>query len=126
MSLKGLLFGRGRQEQAFDPNPGTAATMPARPYRVLHADVPFYSDPEGRESVKDARLLVLRCEDPNQKHTVIECMPTMKRYSQGQTVTWELNNKKIWESAWYVNPDTGKTEKAWTHAVEFAGRIVTG
>jgi hypothetical protein len=51
-------------------------------------------------------------------------MPTRKKYKTGQLVEWDLNNKKIWPSSWYINPATGATEMAWTQAVEFVGRIV--
>ena len=51
-------------------------------------------------------------------------MPVLKNYRKGQTVCWELNNKQQWEDAWYVNPETGKGEKAWVLAVEFCGSVV--
>ena len=118
------LFGRRKQDEEFNPDPGQTHEMPARPYRVLHADLPFYSDAECRTDVKGARLLVLQCEDPKQKQKTVECMPAMKTYSRGQIVQWELNPKRIWDAAWYVNPDTGNREKAWSLAVEFVGRVV--
>lgn len=111
-------------ESVFDENPGTIDRMPARPHRILHADLPFYSDPGCTKKVENATLLILRCEDPAQTHQMIECMPTRKRYQAGQIVTWELNKDQIWEDAWYRNPETEKVEKAWTQAVEFEGRIV--
>jgi hypothetical protein len=121
-----LFFGRKRPEAAevFDPNPGIVDVMPARPYRVLYADLALYSDPECRKKVDDARLVVLRTEDPRQQHQVQECMPTRKNYKVGQLVDWDLNNKKIWQDNWYVNPETGKPEPAWVQAVEFTGRVV--
>ena len=122
-----LIFGRKKspESEVFDPNPGSTDLMPARPYRVLHADLPFCSDPECRSTVEGARLVVLCSEDPRQRHQVRECMPTRKKYQSGQLVEWGLNNKKIWQSGWYVNPETGAIEKAWTQAVEFAGSVVT-
>lgn len=123
MSLVSLLFGR-KQQEVFDHNPRETSEVPARPYRILRADLPFYADAECSIETKGARLMVLRCEDPNQKHQTVECMPTRKRYSQGQVVQWELDKDRVWDTAWYFNPDTGKKEKAWARAVEFAGRIV--
>jgi len=119
-------FGRkgNNNPESFDPNPGIVEEMPARPYRVLHADLPFYSDPECKSKADGARLVVLRCEDPKQQHQVHECMPTRKKYQTGQLVRWDLNNKVIWQESWYRDPETGLTEKAWTQAVEFVGRIV--
>jgi hypothetical protein len=107
-----------------NPEPEETTSMPARPYRVLHADLPFYSDSKCEKEVQGARLVVLRCEDPEQKQKTIECMPVVKKYQQGQIVTWDLNNKKLWELSWYKNPDSGEVERAWTQSVEFTGKIV--
>ena len=104
--------------------PEETTSMPARPYRVLHADLPFYSDSKCEKEVQGARLVVLRCEDPDQKQKTIECMPVVMNYRVDQIVTWDLNNKKMWELSWYRNPDTGQVERAWAQAVEFSGKIV--
>ncbi len=118
------LFGKRKQDEEVDPDPGETHEMPARPYRVLHARLPFYADAECRTDVKGAWLLVLQCEDPKQKQKTVECMPAMKTYSSGQLVRWELNNKNMYEAAWFINPDTGMKEKAWILAAEFVGRII--
>ncbi len=123
MSLLSSLLGRKKKEEVFSPVPEVQREMPARPYRVLHANLPFYSDPEGRTEVKDARLVVLQSEDPKQQHKPIECMPTRKEYAEGQILRWEINHKRMWEGAWYRNPDSGVIEKAWTQAVEFIGVV---
>ena len=123
MSLFRSLFG-GRKPEPFDPNPREIQHMPARPYRILHAGLPFFSDPECLTEVQGARLVVLLCEDPSQKHRPIECMPVRKKYLKQQFVRWDINNKKMWDVAWYRNPETGKNEKAWSQAVEFTGPVV--
>ena len=117
-------MGNKPQESVPDPNPVEIRHHPERPYRVLHADLPFFSDPKCLIQVPEARLVVLRCEDPMQTHRPIECMPVRKNYRQGQTVGWDLNNKKMWETAYYRNPDTGEVERAWAQAVEFIGPVV--
>ena len=120
------LFGRKKTEinEVFESDPGITNQMPARPYRVVRADLPFYSDPECRMKVENANLIVLKSEDPKQQFSVQECMPTRKKYQIGQLVRWDLNNKKIWQSCWYKNPDSDSPEKAWVQAVEFIGKIV--
>lgn len=123
MSLRKALFGGKKQQESFDPNPESIDVMPARPYRVLHADLPFFADPECRSQVRGARLVILQCEDPLQKQRTIECMPAVRDYRQGQIVQWDINHKCLWDGAWYVNPDTGNKEKAWARAVEFAGKV---
>ena len=122
-----LFAGRKRSEaiEVFDPNPETTDTMPVRPYRVLYADLAFYSDPECKRPADDARLVVLRSEDPKQQHQVQECIPARKKYAAGQIVNWDLNNKRIWQNNWYINPETGKAEMAWVQAVEFTGKVVS-
>lgn len=105
-------------------NPGEVSRMPERPYLVLHAGLPFYADPRCEKQVHGASLVVLRCEDPRQTHHPVECMPTSKSYEKGQVVCWELNYKRMWESAWYWNPETAGIEKAWSQAVEFIGMVV--
>jgi len=122
-----LLSGRKKPDvtEVFDPNPERTDRMPARPYRVMYADLPIYSDPECKTRIYDANLVVLKSEDPKQAHQVQECMPTRKKYSAGQLVRWDLNNKQVWQTCWYRNPETSSTEMAWTQAVEFAGKVVT-
>ena len=122
LTLLSMLF-RPKKPEVWDPNPDEIDVLPARPYRVLHADLPFYSDPQCKTEVKGVRLIVLRCEDPKQSHETLECMPTRKNYKAGQLVKWHLNNKKTWEVSWYKNPNTGNCEKAWTMAVEFIGGV---
>ncbi len=116
--------GKSREPENFDPIPESIDEMPARPYRVLYADLPFWSDPDCTSKVEGARLIVLKSEDPKQQHQIHECMPTRKNYRSGQLVQWDLNNKKIWQNCWYKNPETGNAEMAWTQAVEFIGKVV--
>lgn len=124
MSLLAALFWRKQPEIPFDPNPCEVDSMPVRPYRVLHADLPFYSDAECKIEVSGARLIVLQCEDPRQEQRTIECMPTLKKYRQGRLVRWEIKHKRQWDKAWYINPDTGQSERAWGLATEFIGPLV--
>jgi hypothetical protein len=124
MSLLDSLFGRRKKEEVFDTTPGTTNRMPARPYRVLQSNLPFYSDQECKTEVTGARLVVLQCEDPGQKQRPIECMPTQNTYVQGQLVEWEIHKDLIWKTAWYVEPQSGARTKAWAQATTFVGRVV--
>jgi hypothetical protein len=124
MSFLRAVLGRRNKPEAFEPNPEETDRMPARPYRVLAADLPFFSDPDCQSEVQGARLVVLRCEDPVQKHHPIECMPALKQYRSGTIVRWEINHKRMWPAAWYVNPENGQKQQAWSQAVEFVGPVV--
>ena len=126
MSLWKLIFRSRKPTEATESSePAQIDVMPARPYRVVHADLPFYSDSNCEREVEGARLVVLTCQDPFQKQQTIECMPVVKRYREGQLVSWDLNNKRMWETAWYRNPGSGEIQKAWSQAVEFNGKVVT-
>lgn len=119
------LFGKKKQEPAvFDPRPHETAEMPARPYRVLHANLPFYADPKCQIPVQGAYLVVLLCEDPAQTFHPVECMPSRRQYQQGQIVKWEINKDRMWAESWYVNPETGRPDRVWAQSVEFDGIVV--
>jgi hypothetical protein len=124
MSLLSALFRRRQQPEVFDPNPETVSRMPVRPYSIIKAGVPFYSDPECRVQVAGANLLILRCDDPVQNHHPVECVPTRKNYRTGDTVTWDINYKQQWTESWFVHPETGSKDRAWLRAVEFNGKVV--
>jgi hypothetical protein len=47
----------------------------------------------------------------------------VKDYRQDQIVQWEINHNRLWDEAWYMRPESGAKEKAWTRSVEFVGRI---
>ncbi len=108
----------------FDPNPGQMDELPALPHRVLYANIPFYSDPECKQQVTDGTILILQSLDPDDPVQELDVAPTRKGYQAGQIVAWDLNNKKLWERAWYRNPETGDIEQAWTFHVEFIGKVV--
>ena len=108
----------------FDPNPAQTNELPALPYRVLYANIPIYSDPECRQQVTDGTILILQSLDPDDPIQELDIAPTRKNYRAGQIVAWDLNNKKLWEKAWYRNPESGEIEQAWTFHVEFIGPVV--
>jgi len=108
----------------FDPNPGQTNELPALPHRVLYSNIPFYSDPECKQQVTDGTILILQSLDPDDPVQELDIAPTRKSYQAGQIVAWDLNNKKLWEKAWYRDPETGEIEQAWTFHVEFIGKVV--
>lgn len=103
--------------------PETTSLKPTSPYRVLQVDLPFYSDPECRNQVPNARLILLISEDPVEPLKVPEALPTTKRYRPGQIVQWGLSNKRLWEECWYRDPEDGRVKRAWTRSVEFTGKV---
>ena len=108
-----------------DTSPEQTDQFPQVPYRVLHANVPFYSDPECKNEVKGARITILEALDPDDEFRELDIVPTRTEYRQGQLLTWSLNNKQIWEESWYKHPETQQIERVWARHVEFTGELIS-
>jgi hypothetical protein len=106
-------------------DPEQTDKMPVVPYRVLYADIPFYSDAECKEEVATAKISILEALDPDDEFSELDVVPSFNRYEPGQLVQWTLNNDQLWEKSWYKNPETGQIEPAWTIHVEFIGKILS-
>lgn len=106
-------------------DPEQSDEMPVVPYRVLYADIPFYSDAECKKEVREAKIAILEALDPDDELAEWDVVPSLNRYVPGQLVQWNLNNKKLWEESWYKNPESRKIERAWTIHVEFIGRVLS-
>jgi hypothetical protein len=106
-------------------DPQHSDEMPVVPYRVLYADIPFYSDPECTKEVVAAKIAILEALDPDDAFRELDVVPSLNRYEPGQLVRWSLDNKNLWEESWYKNPETGQIERAWTIHVEFIGQVLT-
>ena len=106
-------------------DPNESDEMPQVPYRVLYANIPFYSDSECKQEVAEGRIAVLEALDPDDEFLELDVVPTLNRYEPGRLVRWTLNNKKLWEESWYKNPENGQIERAWTTHVEFNGEVLS-
>ncbi len=120
---------RGTKDQVYITDsigvePETTSKMPVVPYKVLINDIPFYADPQCQKEVAGARIAILRPLDPD-GFDELDIVPCRKQYAPGQYLTWNLNNKKLWEDCYYQNPLSGKVELAWTMHVEFVGLVVS-
>ncbi len=105
--------------------PAETDEMPAVPYRVLHVDLACYTDAECKKEVTTARVVILMALDPDDPLQETDIVPVRLHYRAGQLVTWSLDNKKLWEVAWFHHPETGLIEKSWTFHVEFTGSIIS-
>ncbi len=110
--------------EEFDPKPEETDELPFIPYRVLHTDLPFYDDPACENEVTDARIAILEALDPDDELMQVDVVPTRKKYQPGQLVTFNHNNKRLWEECWFRNPETLQIEKTWTLHVEFIGQVI--
>ena len=106
-------------------SPEETEDMPVVPYRVVHANIPFYSDSECKNEITDGTIVILESLDPEDLYPEPDIMPTRKQYSPGQLVDWNLDNHKQWEENWFKHPGTGEIEYAWILHVEFTGRLIS-
>jgi len=116
---------RKKAEEPVDLSPDETDEMPIVPYRVLYSDIPFYSDPECKNEVPEARIAILEMLDPDDKVKELDVVPVLKKYKPGQLLRWNLNNKTEWEESWYRHPKTGQIERAWSLHVEFTGAVIS-
>ncbi len=120
---------RGRKDEVSGPagggkNPQTTDKMPVVPHKVLHTDLPFYTDANCSQQVGNARICILRPLDPD-GFDELEVVPTTMSYRPGQYLSWKLFKDNVWEECYYRNPKTGQVEQAWTMHVEFVGEVIS-
>jgi hypothetical protein len=104
----------------------TIRSIPHEINVVAHPDVELFSDASCETPIENAVGLVLNTTTPGGADVYKRIFPTIKRgyYQKGRRVAWEWNLSKTWGAAWYVDPDTGEKEQAWSSAGEFVGRHV--
>ena len=125
MGLIKKLLKRKPEQILVETVPGTIDRMPVVPYRVLHNEIPFYSDSECTQEVPDGKIVILEALDPDDSYKEHDVLPTLKEYEIGQLVDWRLDNKHVWEESWYQNPETAKIERAWILHVGFVGNVIS-
>lgn len=119
------MFKRKSPAKEISTAPGETNEMPVVPYRVLYAGLPFYSDPECRNEIPDAKIAILKPLDPDGRFGELDVVPSRKAYQPGQLVKWWLNKDKMWEECWYRNPETGQIERLFIAHIEFVGPLIS-
>jgi hypothetical protein len=97
---------------------------PSAHYEVIAADLDVYSEKEGRTKRPDVVGLLLRSVDASREFVTV--LPTHPhRYAAGQYVTHGPTEPgtSIGES-WYIDPNTGVVEYAWTGSMIFVPTIL--
>jgi hypothetical protein len=90
---------------------------------VHHPGVPIYSDAECRKEIDGARGVILETVSPGGVTKMKRIFPTTQtHFKKGMRVAWEWSNARIFERAWYRDPDTGEIRDAWGSWMEFIGR----
>lgn len=119
-------MGLFRKKSVVDPRiPVQTDKVPLVPFKVLETGIPFYRDPECRQQVTDATLMLIQALDPDDEIQERELVPTTKQYRVGDYVTMLLDNKKLWEDCYYRDPHSGEIQKAWRIHVNFIGEVIS-
>lgn len=115
-----------KKKEIADPRvPNITEQVPLVPFRVRKTGIPFYRDPECKDQVTDATLMIIQALDPDDEIQELELVPTTKTYREGDYVTMLLDNKKLWEDCYYRDPETGEIQKAWRIHVNFIGDVIS-
>ena len=101
--------------------PDVVNEVPLVPFKVIRTGIRFYRDSDCQKPVEDARIMILQALDPEDPILELELVPTTLKYTEGDYVTMNLDTKRLWEESWYIDPSTGKIEKAWKIHVNFVG-----
>lgn len=101
----------------------TLQAIPRETHVVADPDVPIFSDQKLTKRITGARGLLLLNTSPGGAATYKSIYPTTRTdYRIGEPVGWEWNDAKVFDQAWYRNPDTAAVAEAWTKSMEFVGR----
>lgn len=104
----------------------TLKGLPSSVYVVLYADVPLYSDPEGKRLVSNATGLIIRTTITATGRVMRQVFPTTRTgyYKRGMVLTWEWRNHPKWGATWYRDPETHKIKLAFLGSLDFVPRDV--
>ena len=90
---------------------------------VYHPGVDVYSDSQCAKLIPDAKGVILETTSPGGVMKTFRIFPTTRtQFQKGKQVAWEWNMQKVWQAAWYRDPDTGAIKEAWGSSAEFVGR----
>lgn len=90
---------------------------------VYHPGVTIYSDPECRKEIEAAWGVILETISPGGVTKTRRIFPTTRtHFKKGVRVAWEWSDARLFEQAWYRDPDTGEIRDGWGGSTEFIGR----
>ena len=105
--------------------PATTEMVPLVPFRVIAADIPFFTDEKCENEVQDARIVIIQALDPEDQIQELDTLPSTQGYKPGQYVNLALEHKKIWDECWYRDPESGEITQAWKVHVNFTGEVIS-
>lgn len=104
----------------------TIKSIPHEINIVYHPGVPIYRDENCEDKISDAKGLILETTSPGGAEKFQKIFPTTNSeyYTKGKRVSWEWDLSRVWNKAWYKDPDTGEIKTAWYSSGEFNGRSI--
>lgn len=104
----------------------TIKSIPHEINVIYHSGVDIYSDEQCNNLIPDVKGIILETTSPGRAQQFKRIFPTTRPeyYKKGKIVTWEWDLSRIWDKAWYKDPDTGEIKQAWGSAGEFVGRHI--
>lgn len=102
------------------------ASLPSQINEVLYTDIPLFSDPNGAVPVRNAVGLMIQETVTESKQKNVQVFPTTVAgyYKRGMILTWEWQPSPQWGPTWYLDPRTGRIEKAFDGSLDFVPRDI--
>jgi len=99
-------------------------SVPHATHTVVAADLPLYSDPDGKHPYPDLRAVVLSNEAKPGRGRVTESAHPVRpgAFLVGQKVSWHWDMSHVVGEAWYHDPQTGNPKYGWTSSALFDGK----
>jgi hypothetical protein len=99
------------------------SALPAETKTVYHPGVDIFSDASCEHKILEAKGIILETVSVDGSETALLIYPTTKSYfRRGKKVSWEWNLSRVWQNAWYRDPESGDIKQAWSQSAEFVGR----
>lgn len=104
----------------------TIRSIPHEINVVYHPGVDLFEDEECTKKIEGVKGVILETTSPGGTKVFFRIFPTTnpEYYEKSKRVTWEWNLTRVWEQAWYLDPDDNTKKIAWGSAGEFIGRHI--
>lgn len=116
-------MGEASKEPTEDPKePSVTDELPLVPFKVVATGIPFYRDSACKDVVIEAQIVVIKALDPEDQIQEYDLMPSTKTYTKGDYVSLSFDNKTLWDTCYFKDPESGEIQRAWRIHVNFIGQ----
>lgn len=99
--------------------------VPRETHKVVHVNVPLFSDERARERRNDVKGVILESMSPGGVVANRRIYPTTStELRPGMIVSWSWESDRAWDETWYLDPESGDVVSAWQSAAEFTGQNI--